>query len=218
MKYICINPVTDGMYDADELNEFLRKYGYKRFETTGDWLGIVKEKYKMAVEQANHTVMDVRCPKAKELLEELGIISSVTVPKINPILIHCGQEGSEREDLVDGEKIITTPCQALADMGNELGMKDTLFISWNKFIEEVGDEPKRKTVKESPIPPGFFDDLELKIASLTGEEEIRDYFKDYVSGEVQLVEMLFCKDGCHNGDGVRMCENEEYRDEKEKSS
>lgn len=206
MAYIWINPVIDSMYEAYVLNEFLIKHGYKRFETSTDWLSIVKEKYRSAVEQTAHTVMDMRCPKIQELLEEQGITSEVTFPEIEPILIHCGQEGSRREDLLDEEKIITTPCRALADMGNALGLKDTWFVPWNQFVKLIGAEPKGTTLRKSPIPPGFFDELGLKTVSLTGEDEIRNYFENYEPDEVQLVEMLFCKDGCHNGDGIRACE------------
>lgn len=207
MAYIWINPVTDGMYEPDVLNEFLQHYGYKRFHTSIDWLAIVKEKYRLVASQATHTVMDMRCPKIKELLDELGVTSEVMIPEIKPILIHCGQEGSEREDLQGEEKIITTPCQALADMGNALGLEDTWFVPWNQFLKLLGSEPAGISPKQSPIPPGFFDELGLKTVSVTGEEELRNYFKSYVPDEVQLVEMLFCRDGCHNGDGVRMCES-----------
>lgn len=206
MAYIWINPVTDSMYEKDVLNEFLHRHGYKRFYTSGDWLTIVKQKYQLAAEQATHTVMDMRCPKIKELLSEMEIPYDITIPEIKPILIHCGEEASVREDLQEEAKIITTPCQALADMGNALELKDTRFVPWNKFVEFVGDEPKGSLPKESPIPPGFFSELRLETVSITGEEEIRNYFKNTVPHEVQLVEMLFCKEGCHNGDGIRMCE------------
>lgn len=205
MAYIWINPVTDSMYEPETLNEFLSQHGYKRFYTSTDWLSIVREKYREAIRQSSHTVMDMRCPKTTELLEELGVTSKVTLPKINPILIHCGQEGSEREDLQEEEKIITTPCQSLADMGNALGFQYTHFIPWNRFLEVIGSAPNCTLPKSSPIPPGFFKELNLKTVSLTGEEEIRSYFEKYRPDEVQLVEMLYCKEGCHNGDGIRTC-------------
>lgn len=203
MPHIWINPVTESMYEPEVLDEFLRKHDYKRFRTSTDWLTIVKEKYGLAVGQSVQTVMDMRCPKTKELLENLGVASQVTFPEIEPILIHCGREASEREDLRDEKKIITTPCQALADMGNGLGLKDTVFVPWNRFVESIGEGPQSIVLKKSPIPPGFFQELGVRTASITGEEDIRHYFRDYESCEVQLVEMLFCKEGCHNGDGVR---------------
>ena len=88
-------------------------------------------------------------------------------------------------------------------MGNELELKDTIFLTWNDFVSSIGEEPKRIPPKESPIPPGFFEGLGVKTASVTGEEEIRDYLKHGVPNEVKIVELLFCKNGCHNGDGIR---------------
>ena len=178
MAYIWINPVVDRMYSSEVLNEFLSKHGYKRFYTTSDWITIVKEKYRLSVEKAAYPVMDMRCPKIKNMLEELGITSKVTIPAINPILIHCGEEGSKREDLQSEEKIITTPCQALADMGNALGLKDTKFIAWNRFVELIGEEPRGNIFEASPIPPGFFSELGVKTVSITGEEDIRNYLKE----------------------------------------
>lgn len=206
MKYIWINPVTESMYEPDELNAFLARHGYAPIAVSGDWLNIVKEKYKITAGQTEQTVIDMRCPKIRELVEEYPMVSEVTIPDIHPILIHCAKEISEREDLRGKEKIITTPCQSLADLGNALGLTETLFLPWNQFVASTGDSPDGKQQKESPIPPGFFEGTGIKTISITGEEDIRGYFENYKSGEVQLVEMLFCKNGCHNGDGVRMCE------------
>lgn len=208
MAYIWINPVAESMYEPDVLNEFLRQHGYKRFKPTTDWLAIVREKYQLAVEQSAYTVMDMRCPKIGELLCELGISYDMAIPDIAPILIHCGQEASEREDLRNEEKIITTPCKALADMGNALGLENTLFVPWNKFVRSMGGGPISTIPEKSPIPPGFFDELGMKTASVTGEEDIRNFLKRYVANEVQLVEMLFCKGGCHNGDGIGQVNDE----------
>lgn len=206
MAYIWINPVAAGMYESAALDEFLARYGHKRLATTGDWLTIVREKYARAVEQSERPLMDMRCPKIKPLLEEVGVTTDVMIPEIKPILIHCGEECSAKEELQGEEKIITTPCQALADMGNALGLENTQFIPWNKFAEELGGEPERMQPKESPIPPGFFDGMGVKVDSITGEEEIKNYFRAGVPDDVALVEMLFCKEGCHNGDGIRKCE------------
>ncbi|MFR2693334.1 MAG: hypothetical protein ACLTBV_23515 [Enterocloster bolteae] len=41
-------------------------------------------------------------------------------------------------DLCDGQKLITTPCQALADAGNALKLKDTRFLTWNGLLQELG--------------------------------------------------------------------------------
>lgn len=202
MAYVWINPVVARMYEPEILNTFLCLHGYKRFDVNTDWLAVVKEKYRFAVEDTEDTVVDVRCPRTRAVLEELGVHSAITFPEIHPILIHCGQEGSKRADLLDDEKIITTPCQALADMGNALGLEHTFFVTWKSFLESIGEQPKGQIAKESPIPTGFFAELGVKTASVTGETEIREYFKDFSANEVDLVELLYCKDGCHNGDGI----------------
>jgi len=203
MAYIWINPVVDRMYEPETLNTFLARHGHKRLYTSGDWLGVVKEKYRLAVEQSAKPVMDVRCPKVKELLEELEGLTNVVIPEIKPILIHCGEEGSGQEELLEEEKIITTPCRSLADMGDALELKNTRFVAWNDFVKILGDEPQRIIPKTSPIPPGFFAELGIKTDSVTGERELREYFKKGIPEDVQLVEMLYCKEGCHNGDGIK---------------
>ena len=202
MAYIWINPVTESMYEPKKLTDFLQKHGYKQVKVTGDWLNVVKEKYRIAVGEAMTAVIDMRCPKTKQLLDEMGVTAEFTVPTIEPILIHCAREISAREDLQGEEKIITTPCQALVDMGNALGLPDTSFIPWNRFLKTLSDQSGRdeeilaiRQLKESPIPLGFFEDLELKTVSLTGEEEIREYFQTQKSNEmaknIELVEILF---------------------------
>ena len=202
MAYIWINPVTESMYEPKKLTDFLQKHGYKQVKVTGDWLNVVKEKYRIAVGEAMTAVIDMRCPKTKQLLDEMGVTAEFTVPTIEPILIHCAREISAREDLQGEEKIITTPCQALVDMGNALGLPDTSFIPWNRFLKTLSDQSGRdeeilaiRQLKESPIPLGFFEDLELKTVSLTGEEEIREYFQTQKSNEMaknfDLVEILF---------------------------
>lgn len=208
MAYIWINPVTESMYEPRALTDFLKKHGYEQIETTEDWLTIVKEKYRVAVNGANGPVMDMRCPKTQEVLDEIGVTSNVTIPTIEPILIHCAREISGREELQGEEKVITTPCKALADMGNALKLPNTWFVPWNQFLETLGNDLVKHQPKESPIPPGFFEELPIKSISITGQIEIQEYFRKHfqkdIQGDVQLVEMLFCKEGCHNGDGIRM--------------
>lgn len=206
MAYIWINPVVNSMYEPAVLDAFLQKHGYTRVEASPHWIDTVKQKYKTLSTQAEHTIIDMRCPKIGELVKEYKP-SPVTIPDIEPILIHCGREISERADLRGEEKIITTPCQALADMGNALYLEETRFIPWNSFVQETGSELPAPLLQESPIPPGFFDSLGIKLSSLSDESSIRHYFEQYQPSDIQLVEMLFCKNGCHNGDGVRMCEN-----------
>jgi len=202
MKYIWVNPVAAGMYEPKILDEFLNQHGYKRFETSIDWLNVVREKYREVVGKADKTVIDMRCPKAVEAVKKFEISKNFIFPEIYPILIHCGQEAGMTVELLNAEKIITTPCKALADMGNALKIPKTEFVPWIEFLKFHKNVPKANKLPKSPIPPGYFESLNVKCKSLTGEEAIRDYITHYQPDGIQLIEMLYCKDGCHNGDGV----------------
>ena len=102
------------------------------------------------------------------------------------------------------KKIITTPCESLADYGNRKQLADTEFISWKVFLDQL--DPERKipiqSLEVSPIPLGYFSDLKVRVSSLSGKENIENYFKMKLHREDELVEMLYCHHGCHNGDGV----------------
>ena len=126
------------------------------------------------------------------------------IPQIDPILIHCGIELANREDLKGKKKIITTPCESLATYGNSKNLEDTMFVSWKEFIKNLNSHDKSmvRLLDESPIPPGYFDSLEAKVTSLSGEENIVSYFKNNLHKKDDLVEMLYCTNGCNNGDGV----------------
>lgn len=220
MTYIWINPVSESMYDGSVLGRFLREYGLVWVRCKTDWGRNVKEKYIKQVERCGDTLADARCPMAcglvRNLLEgdrkgknglqeragEAENRPKLMVADIEPILIHCAREISGREDLRDGNKIITTPCKALADMGNALDLKDTCFITWNGFLDTLAERPRGKALEASPIPPGFFSSLEERTESLTGKAAIERYVRDKSWKRVRLVEMLYCDRGCHNGDGV----------------
>lgn len=205
MKYIWINPVTANMYDPAALHAFLAEKGYTRIDASAHWLETVKEKYKQALETAEHTLIDMRCPKIIDFIDAYELRSKVTIPEIEPILIHCGREISQRTDLLGYEKIITTPCKALADLGNSLHLPETTFLPWNGFLASQGGGIAAAPPNESPIPPGFFDELNCKKTSVTEKEHLCDLFEHFKPKEFDLIELLYCKDGCHNGDGICGC-------------
>ena len=202
MKYIWINPVTDGMYERHVLEQMLNRHGYKRVEVSEDWLLVVRKKYENIVKKTDKPVVDVRCPMAAELVKKLVDESAYEFPEIWPILLHCGYEIAKKEELQGKEIIITTPCLALADQGNTLGYRNVRFVPWNLFLEELNETPEIAFKKETPIPLGFFEELGVDIMSLTGEKEIRNYFQNHKEQLPALIEMLYCHNGCHNGDGI----------------
>ena len=208
MFYIFINPVVDKMYNQEELNDVLQKNGYERVNVTVDWHGIVKDKYKAALKESDLPLVDRRCPMAIEHVEKQGKNLSYTVPAIEPILIHCGIELSERTELKGKKKIITTPCESLANHGNQLQLEDTVFISWKEFLKTLDADlvVKEKSLEESPIPLGYFSSLDVNTESLSGKENIEEYFSNERYKEKDLIEMLYCDGGCNNGDGVQIDE------------
>ena len=132
MTYLWINPVSERMISVEALERMLEKHDLTRVVCRESWGEIVLRKYRELLEHADGTFADARCPAAVSLVHSLqpGIRSA----DIEPNLIHWAIELAERPDLADGRKIITTPCQILADMGNKLELKDTHFVPWNRFL------------------------------------------------------------------------------------
>lgn len=201
MNYVFINPVTDAMYGAEFLERYLTQRNCKRVYCKEDWGNIVLNKYKKAIENTEECVLDMRCPAAVQVVRKYDR-AGLMFPDIHPILIHCGIELSRREDLKDSLKIITTPCDSLAEYGNSLGLNNTEFIAWKKWFNTGNNKIKPKLINESPIPPGYFANLKYKVKSLTGENQIKSYSEKQSFDDYRLIEMLLCPDGCHNGDGV----------------
>jgi hypothetical protein len=56
----------------------------------------------------------------------------------------------------------------------------------------------------SPIPPGYFQFPEYRILEANGPEAVTDLLTRIAAGveEADLLELLYCREGCHNGDGV----------------
>ena len=204
MAYIFINPVVANMYVKEELNELLLSNGYSRVEVETDWHKIVKEKYNETLKSTQKTILDKRCPLAIDTISEYINDNDALIPQIDPILIHCGIELANREDLKGKKKIITAPCDSLASYGNSKNLEDTIFISWKEFLKDLNNTEKAtdKLLDASPIPPGYFNSLDAKVTSLSGKENIVSYFKNNLHKEDDLVEMLYCTNGCNNGDGV----------------
>jgi len=204
MAYIFINPVVGNMYKKEELDELLLNNGYSRVEVETDWHKIVKEKYNETLKSTEKTLLDQRCPLAIDTISEYINDKDTLIPQIDPILIHCGIELANREDLKGKKKVITTPCESLASYGNKKNLEDTVFISWKEFIKDLNSHNKNmvKMLDESPIPPGYFNSLEAKVTSLSGKENIVSHFKNNLHKKDDLVEMLYCTNGCNNGDGV----------------
>lgn len=203
MNYVLVNPVVSGMYPREALDSYLAARGYVRVECRENWREIVLGRYREQLERTGATVVDARCPMAVRLFRDVCDWPRTEVAPIEPILICCAREISTRADLAGGDKLVITPCRALAEMGNALRLRRTRFASWRDFIEE--DCALRcARLEASPIPPGYFSGLPWPGISLSGAEEIEAYFSAGPREGVRMIEMLYCRDGCHHGDGVAL--------------
>lgn len=202
MQYIWINPVVKQMYDKEVLESLLERHGYQQVSCRQDWGYYVCDSYGRLAEVSGVPVADVRCPSVSKLLRENYKQSPLLIPEIEPILIHCAREISERTELKGKKKLIITPCQALARMGTQCQLPDTCFLTWKQFLIEIKEHPKAKQLNASPIPPGFFQSLNCPSISITGASEICTYLEKNRFKNIGVIELLWCRDGCHHGDGV----------------
>ena len=202
-KYIWLNPVVLKMYDQEELTASLESLGFQIVACEVNHLQSVKDKYKRNFGGCRHLLCDNRCPKAISYVKAHYDQDSLEYSEIQPILIHCAEELANRYEDEDVELYIITPCTDLRELGSKLAFKNTIFQTWTEFCQNHHLTFISKSTKASPIPPGFFDNIP-HVVSLASKDEIDRYFKEPSGKDKQLIEMLYCKDGCHNGDGVRI--------------
>ena len=200
-KLVWLNPVVIASYDSLELEKALDEKGFIPVQCSGDQIRVVKEKYRAAIAMANKPIADRRCPLALQYITD-NYDHDFAVPDIHPVLIHCALELHERFCPRNNTLYITTPCKSLAELGNNLGFENTVFVTWNNFLIENGITLTRKSLGVSPIPPGFFSDLNVKVIKLTSKREIDAFFSSELKANCDMYELLYCEQGCHNGDGI----------------
>lgn len=200
-QYVWLNPVVLSMYEARELRCAVGEAGFEIVECGRDHIGAVKKKYGDEIKKAGVCVMDMRCPAAAELARDRYGDADVVYPDIHPILIHCAAELSERLGGT-GSLTVTTPCTELKDLGNSLGLPGTRFVTWKEFVEEQGIHIRKRELEKSPIPPGFFSEWEGAAKPLASREKIEAFFEKREYEAYRVAEMLACREGCHNGNGV----------------
>lgn len=199
-NYVWLNPVIINSYNISYLEKKLNFLGFKIVYPKEDHLSIIKNEYKNLLKKSNKPILDMRCP----LIVDYFLYNKINVKfsKIEPILIHISRELEKRKDLIDGIKWIITPCIALKKMGNDLNLKNTIFLTWDEFYSFLDLSISGKKLNNSPIPFGFFDEIEKNI-----EKVSRNNLKNFSLNKVRLIEGLYCKNGCHNGDGVKCIKN-----------
>ena len=200
-KLLWLNPVVKNMYDFSALKELLQNKGFNIAECEKDHVSDVKNSYKNLCSKG--MVLDSRCPRAVNFIRSNFKEFSSNISSLNPILIESAIELSSK--LKENEWLyITTPCEDLAELGNSLKLEQTTFLTWKKFKELNDINLQISKIESSPIPPGFFENLDIKTLSLCSKEKIQNAFS-YKFSELknyQIIELLYCENGCHNGDGL----------------
>ena len=201
-KVVWLNPVVKNIYDFAALKEILQDKGFSVAECEKDHVKSVKNAYKNALTQSE-LIYDSRCPRAVNFIRANFKEQADLISNLNPILIESVLELSAK--LKEDEWLyVTTPCEDLAELGRGLNLARTTFLTWRSFREQNAINLKMRNIEQSPIPPGFFTNLGVKTLSLSSKEKIENALS-YKFSELknyQIIELLYCENGCHNGDGL----------------
>jgi len=201
-KLVWLNPVVKSIYDFAALKEILQERGFSVVECEKDHVNSVKNAYKNDLTQ-KELIYDSRCPRAVNFIRANFKEQAAFISNLNPILIESAMELSSK--LKEDEWLyVTTPCEDLAELGRELNLARTTFLTWKSFKEQNEINLEMKRLGASPIPPGFFTNLGVKTLSLSSKEKMQNALS-YKFSELknyQIIELLYCENGCHNGDGL----------------
>lgn len=207
-NYLWINPVAEKMYGEQlaSIQTTLENLGYILVGCDPQ-LGYVRDQYIAHLEEAERTVLDCRCPESIKLLEKHKLTEGFEVPDIEPILVRTSRVLYDKYVKTEEDTlIITCPCTQLRDFtaGRLSDKKNVKCYSWKEFAESEGIR-SLGAIDSSPIPLGFFAPAVENILELSSEDEIlREITKVSQKEEKQydIIEMLYCKDGCNNGNGI----------------
>ena len=201
-KLVWLNPVVKSIYELAALKKSLQDKGFSVMECEKDHANSVKNAYKNSLAQKK-LIFDSRCPRAVKFIRANFKEQAAFISNLNPILIESALELSAK--LKEGEWLyVTTPCEDLAELGRELNLARTTFLTWKSFREQNAINLKMRSIEQSPVPPGFFTNLGVKTLSLSSKEKIENALS-YKFSELknyQIIELLYCENGCHNGDGL----------------
>nr|WP_314787106.1 hypothetical protein [uncultured Campylobacter sp.] len=201
-KLVWLNPVVKSIYDFAALKEILQNKGFSVMECEKDHVNSVKNAYKNSLAQ-KELIFDSRCPRAANFIRANFKEHASLISNLNPILIESATELSSK--LKDDEWLyVTTPCEDLAELGRGLNLARTTFLTWKSFREQNEINLETKKLEASPVPPGFFSNLGVKTLSLGNKKKIQNALS-YKFSELKnyrIIELLYCENGCHNGDGL----------------
>lgn len=210
-ELIVLNPVVEGLLG----NNYQRFVG--DLEISGAYVmdskGGISVVRKLYGEQVNGNLgniplIDSRCPDVVAMVRRDFGDLTCHLAQISPILITgalMAYEECKARHL--GEEIdltIVTPCNAFSNYVSEELPSETRLITWKDFVEERGFNYDKQVLDRSPVPLGFFDSLGMKVVGASGKDEVTDALKQFneLSSDVNILELLYCHEGCHRGNGL----------------
>lgn len=208
-RYIWINPVVEAM--AGSLYPtILGDITIRGFTVVSCSTGLekVRQDYRKCLETSvNKPVIDTRCPLVGYMVNGHYPKLRIYQADVLPILMVCAQDLYEmyvRTSQVQADLTIVTPCSSLAELGNEKLADIAHFITWTDFCYEQELPFRLARAASSPIPPGYFQFPEYRVLEASGTTAVKSLLDQSAMnpGEADLLELLYCDGGCHNGDGV----------------
>lgn len=197
-KLVVLNPLIHGILETQDYNALMENLHTKGFIVADAAPGKVKvkEEYRRCVANANNfPVIDSRCPYVADMVRrEFNPLEHLLAP-IDPILITGAKMRKEEFDA--DLTYVVSPCE-----GFERYNEDFMLIhTWRQFRTDINFRYARRALESTPVPIGFFNDLDVKLISASGEAACRRLLSDYPS-DAKLLELLHCEGGCHKGDGL----------------
>lgn len=208
-QYVWLNPVVAAMAGS-QYPDLLKQLADRRFTVVScdSAADKVREDYRRCLQTVgDRPIIDTRCPLIGQMVShdypELG----GHLAPVLPILLMCARElyyQFVQPDPAVASLVMVTPCQALAESGNRLFGSRVRFVTWSAFCQEQELVCSLNRVAVSPIPPGFFRFAEYRVLEGSGPDGVRQLLSLSMGGNKQadLVELLYCEGGCHNGDGM----------------
>lgn len=207
-RYIWINPVVEAMagsiYPAIEQQITARGYTIVKCSSA---LETVRQEYLQCLQaNAGRLIIDTRCPLVSSVIEREYPTLKPYQAEVLPILMVCAQALYEKYVRPNKAADLTmvTPCSSLAELGNDKLGNVAYFLTWGDFCREQKLSFTLPRANSSPIPPGYFKFPAYRIVEASGPDAVRRLLEKTTAyiGDADLLELLYCAGGCHNGDGV----------------
>ena len=208
MKITILNPLIRNLLEREDYQKLLEKLdaqGYRVIDLYDDLKKVKKivlQKYADWLSKTSKfPVIDSRCPRIRKLLiYEFPHLMDFWAP-ILPILITGAElkieELKSRNIEVSG--YLVSPCKEFTRWF--FSKEDIIIVTWQEFKNLISFYPPQRLLTQTPVPKGFFNDLEVKVYGETGENECRKLLSR-IPADAQLLELLWCEGGCHRGDGL----------------